>query len=115
MLVCLLFLTVLGLPCCSGFSFGAANGLYSVVVLCRLLIAVVVLLQSTGLQSAWASVVVVHGLHSYSSWSPENRLSSYVTWPLFLQSMWDLPRRGMEPMSPALAGRFFTTEPSGKS
>ena len=29
-------------------------------------------------------------------------------------SMWDLPRRGMEPMSPALARRFFTTEPSGK-
>ena len=28
--------------------------------------------------------------------------------------MWDLPRSGMEPLSPALAGRFFTTKPSGK-
>jgi len=28
--------------------------------------------------------------------------------------MWDLPRPGMEPMSPALAGGFFTTEPPGK-
>jgi len=28
--------------------------------------------------------------------------------------MWDLPGSGIEPMSPALAGRFFTTEPAGK-
>ena len=26
----------------------------------------------------------------------------------------DLPNPGIEPMSPALAGRFFTTEPPGK-
>ena len=26
----------------------------------------------------------------------------------------DLPNPGIEPMSPALAGGFFTTEPSGK-
>ena len=26
----------------------------------------------------------------------------------------DLPHTGIEPMSPALAGRFFTTEPPGK-
>ena len=29
--------------------------------------------------------------------------------------MWDLPRPGLEPVSPALAGRFLTTEPPGKS
>ena len=28
--------------------------------------------------------------------------------------MWDLPESGIEPMSPALAGEFFTTEPPGK-
>ena len=28
--------------------------------------------------------------------------------------MWDLPESGVEPMSPALAGRFFTTEPPRK-
>ena len=28
--------------------------------------------------------------------------------------MWDLPRAGLEPVSPALAGRFLTTEPPGK-
>ena len=31
-----------------------------------------------------------------------------------LQGMWDLSRSGIEPMSPALAGGFFTTEPPGK-
>ena len=31
-----------------------------------------------------------------------------------LCSMWDLPRSGIEPVSPALAGGFFTTEPPGK-
>ena len=29
--------------------------------------------------------------------------------------MWDLPRPGIEPVSPALAGRFLTTVPPGKS
>ena len=28
--------------------------------------------------------------------------------------MWDLPGSGIEHLSPALAGRFFTTEPQGK-
>ena len=28
--------------------------------------------------------------------------------------MWDLPRPGLEPMSPALAGGFLTTAPPGK-
>ena len=31
------------------------------------------------------------------------------------QGMWDLPRAGMEPKPPALADRFLTTGPSGKS
>ena len=29
--------------------------------------------------------------------------------------MWDLPGTGIEPLTPALAGGFFTTEPPGKS
>ena len=28
--------------------------------------------------------------------------------------MWDLPRPGLKPVSPALAGRFSTTVPPGK-
>ena len=29
--------------------------------------------------------------------------------------MWDLPGQGLEPLSPALAGGFLTTAPTGKS
>ena len=32
-----------------------------------------------------------------------------------LRGMWDLPGPGIEPMFPALAGRFLTTAPPGKS
>ena len=31
-----------------------------------------------------------------------------------LRNTWDLPRPGLEPVSPALAGRFSTTAPPGK-
>ena len=55
------------------------------------------------LQGRWASVVGAHGLSTCGAWAQP------------LCDMWNLPRSGIEPMSPALAGRFFTTEPSGKS
>ena len=53
-------------------------------------------LSSCGLQLQSAgSVVVVHGLQ-------------------LLRGMQDLPGPGLEPVSPALAGRFLTTVPPGK-
>ena len=52
---------------------------------------------------AWASVVVARGFNSCGS-----RAS-------LLRGMWDLPRPGLEPVSPALAGGFLTTAPPGKS
>ena len=42
------------------------------------------------------------------------RLSNCGSRAQLLCSMWDLPRPGLEPMSPALAGRFSTTAPPGK-
>ena len=42
------------------------------------------------------------------------RLSSCGSQAQLLRGMWDLPRPGLEPMSPALAGRFSTTAPPGK-
>ena len=42
------------------------------------------------------------------------RLSSCGSRALLLRSMWDLPRPGLEPVSPALAGRFSTAAPPGK-
>ena len=42
------------------------------------------------------------------------RLSSCGSRAQLLRSMWDLPRPGLEPVSPALAGRLSTTAPPGK-
>ena len=35
-------------------------------------------------------------------------------WASLLRGLWDLPGSGIKPMSPTLAGEFFTTEPAGK-
>ena len=45
----------------------------------------------------------------------ELRLSSGGAWALLPLIIWDLPRPGIEPMSPALAGGFLSTAPPGKS
>ena len=42
------------------------------------------------------------------------RLSSCGPQAQLLRGMWDLPRPGLEPVSPALAGRFSTTASPGK-
>ena len=42
------------------------------------------------------------------------RLSSCGPRAQLLRGMWDLPRPGLEPVSPALAGRLSTTAPPGK-
>ena len=43
-----------------------------------------------------------------------HRLSSFGAWAQLLSGMWGLHRPGTEPLSLALAGGFFTTEPSEK-
>ena len=42
------------------------------------------------------------------------RLSNCGSWAQLLRGMWDLPSPGLEPVSPALAGRLPTTAPPGK-
>ena len=42
------------------------------------------------------------------------RLSNCGSRAQLLRGMWDLPRPGLEPVSPALAGGFLTTAPPGK-
>ena len=54
-----------------------------------------------------ASLVVEHRLQT-------RRLSNCGSRAQLLCSMWYLPRPGLEPVSPALAGRFSTTVPPGK-
>ena len=62
---------------------------------------------------AWA--VGRPGFSSCGSWALEHRLNSCGTWAQLPRSMWDLLGSGKEPLSPALASGFFTTEPPGKS
>ena len=67
--------------------------------------------RAVGMQ---ASVVVSRGLSSCGSQALERRLSSCGTRAQLLRGMWDLPRPGLEPVFPALAGGFSTTAPPGK-
>ena len=53
-----------------------------------------------------ASLVAEH-------WLQMRRLSNCGSQAELLRGMWDLPGPGLEPMSPALAGRFSTTAPPG--
>ena len=54
-----------------------------------------------------ASLVAEHRLQTH-------RLSYCGSRAQLLRGMWDLPRPELEPVSPALAGRFSTTVPPGK-
>ena len=58
--------------------------------------------------------VAVQAFRGWGSWALEYRLSSCGVPAQLLVSMWDIPRPGIEPVSPALACRFFTTEPPRK-
>ena len=61
-----------------------------------------------------ASAAAVCGVSSCSSRAPEHRLSSCGPLAQFPRGMYHLPRPGIEPVSPTMAGRFFITEPPGK-
>ena len=89
-----LFLAVLGLRFCArAFSSCGKWGPLFIAVRGPLTIA--------------ASLIAEHRLQT-------RRLSSCGSQAQLLCGMWDLPRPGLEPVSPALAGRFSTTAPPGK-
>ena len=89
-----LFLAVLGLRFCArAFSSCGERG--------PLFIAV------RGPFTVAASLVAEHRLQT-------RKLSSCGSRAQLLCGMWDLPRQGLEPVSPALAGRLLTTAPPGK-
>ena len=89
-----LFMAVLGLRFCArAFSSCDKRG--------PLFIAV------RGPPTVAASLVAEHRLQT-------RRLSNCGSRAQLLRCMWDLPRPGLKPMSPALAGRFSTTVPPGK-
>ena len=90
-----LFMAVLGLRFCArAFSSCGKRGPLFITVRGPLTIA--------------ASLVAEHRLQT-------RRLSSCGSRAQLLHGMWDPPRPGLEPVSPALlAGRFSTTAPPGK-
>ena len=89
-----LFLAALGLRFCArAFSSCGKRG--------PLLIAV------SGPLAIADSLVEEHRLQT-------RRLSNCGSWAQLLRGTWDHPRPGLEPVSPALAGRFSTTAPPGK-
>ena len=97
-----LLLAVLGLRCCAqasstcGWPASHCGGFFCCGP------------QALGVQ---VSVVATHGLGSCGSRALECGLGSHGTWTQLPCSMWDLPRPGIEPVSPALPGGFLTTGP----
>ena len=86
-------MAALGLCCCArAFSSCSEWGPLFIVVCRPLTIA--------------ASLVAEHRLQI-------RRLSSCGSRAQLLRGMWDLPRPGLEPVSPALEGRFSTTATPG--
>ena len=87
-------MAVLGLCCCArAFSSCGKRGPLFIAVHGPLTIA--------------TSLVAEHRLQT-------RRLSNCGSRAQLLHGMWDLPRPGLEPVYPALAGRFSTTAPPGK-
>ena len=90
----LLFMAVLGLRFCArAFSSRGKRGPPLITVRGPLIIA--------------ASLVAEHRLQM-------RRLSNCGSRAQPLRGIWDPPGPGLEPVSPALAGRFLTTAPPGK-
>ena len=78
------------------------------------LLIVVASLEVTGLWDARASVAAARGLSSGRFQALKLGLSCCGrAWAYLLHSTWDLPCPGIKPVSPELAGEFFTTEPPG--
>ena len=89
-----IYLAVLGLRFCArAFSSCGKRGPPFIVV--------------RGPLTAAAPPVAEHKLQTH-------RLSSCGSWAQSLRGMWDPPRPGLEPVSPALPGRLSTTAPPGK-
>ena len=98
---------MLGLCCCVWAFSSCGEGWLLFLVVCGLLIAVASLVEETGSRCA--------GFNSCGSQALKRRLSSCGAQAYLLCGMWDLPGLGIEPVSPALAGRLLTTLPPGKS
>ena len=90
-----------------GLSLVMVSGGYSLTAVCRLHIVVASLVEHS-LQARGLQQLQLTGSRVWAQQLQDTRAC-------LLHSMWKLPRPGIKPMSPALACRFLTTGPSGKS
>ena len=97
-----------------GFSLVAARGLFSSCGVWAPHCSGVSLIAEHRLSGMQASIVAALGLSGCASLALEQRLNHCGAWISLPHGMWDLSGSGIKFMSPALAGRFFTTEPPGK-
>ena len=108
------FLGCAGSSLLLGFSLVGVSKGYSVAAVRGLLSAEVSLVVEHGLWGARASAVAAHSSVVCTSWALQHRLSSCGPQAKLPCGMWDLPGAGIEPVSPALAGRFLIIGPPGK-
>ena len=97
-----------------GLSSSCGEGGSCLVVVLGVLIVVASVISECRLLGMRASTVLAGGLSGSGSQVLEHRLSSRSTLDLLFLSMWDPLGPGIKPISPALAGGFFTTDPPGK-
>ena len=74
-------------------------------------------MQCMGFSLPWLLFLLAQGCVGFSHCGTrvlEHRLSSCGARDQLLHGRWDLSGSGMDPVSPALAGKFFTTESAGK-
>ena len=109
---------------CFGVLFFNINFIYLSIIIIIFFLAVLGLRFCARAFSSFCEreplFIAVHGpLTVAASLAAEHRLqmrrlSSCGSRAQLLRGTWDLPRPGLEPVSPALAGRFSTTAPPGK-
>ena len=102
-----IYLAVLGLRCCTQAFLQLRQAGATLPCNAWFLIVVASLVAEHRLQAC--------GLSSCGSRALERRLSSCGAQVQLPCGMWDLPRPGLKPVSPALAGGFLTTAPPGRS
>ena len=81
--------------------------------MCGLLIAVTSHAMEHGRQGMGASEVAARGLRSCSCQAPQLGRTQAVELTCSTTEIWDLPRSGIKPLSPALTGGFFTLSQQG--
>ena len=84
-----LFLAMLGLCCCRGFSLVVVSGPYSLAVMCGLLMAVASVVAGHGLQGTWASAVVASRLQDTGTIVVAQGLSGSVARGIFPNQGWN--------------------------